>query len=135
MNHIQKTHIILYVEDQQRSTEFYETIFRTKATLNVPGMTEFEIHNSLTMGLMPNDGMAKILKDKTPHPKTGTGIPRCELYLYVEDIKEELENISKLNIELISKLQERNWGDEALYFADPDGHIIAFAKKLSTKIL
>ena len=40
MKHIQLTETILYVENQNVSTAFYEKLFRQKADLNVPGMTE-----------------------------------------------------------------------------------------------
>lgn len=34
---------ILYVADQARSTAFYSTLLNRAPTLNVPGMTEFEL--------------------------------------------------------------------------------------------
>ena len=130
MKSIQKIHTILYVENHEISTEFYTKILRLKPDLNVPGMTEFHLTDDFTLGLMPNSGIAKILAGKTPPPESGTGIPRCELYLYVDDIEAALKNIHDNQIAVISGLQERNWGDMAFYFADPDGHIIAFATKI-----
>lgn len=130
MKSIQKIHTILYVENQEISTEFYTKILRLKPDLNVPGMTEFHLTDDFNLGLMPNSGIAKILAGKTPPPESGTGIPRCELYLYVDDIEAALKNIHDNQIAVISGLQERNWGDMAFYFADPDGHIIAFATKI-----
>lgn len=130
MKSIQKIHTILYVENQEISTEFYTKILRLKPDLNVPGMTEFHLTDDFTLGLMPNSGIAKILAGKTPPPESGTGIPRCELYLYVDDIEAALKNIHDNQIAVISGLEERNWGDMAFYFADPDGHIIAFATKI-----
>lgn len=79
---------------------------------------------------MPNAGIAKILGDKTPHPETGTGILRCELYLQVENLKEEFYNALKAGAKLISEIEERNWGDRVCYLADPDGHTIALAEKI-----
>lgn len=130
MTNIQKIHTILYVENQEISTGFYSKVFRQAPVLNVPGMTEFRLAENFTLGLMPNSSIAKILNGKTPTPQSGTGIPRCELYLYVENIEAELDNILQNSIELISGLGERDWGDNAFYFADPDGHIIAFASKI-----
>lgn len=126
---INKIHTILYVKDQIKSTEFYETVLCQKADLNVPGMTEFQISESFVLGLMPNTGIAKILSDKTPHPEKGTGIPRCELYFYVNDLDKAFENALNCGAITISPVEKRNWGDLACYFSDPDGHIIAFAKK------
>lgn len=127
MTNIKKIHTILYVEDQEISTGFYTKVLRQTPALNVPGMTEFRLAENFTLGLMPNSSIAKILNGKTPPPQIGTGIPRCELYLYVDNIEEELTNILQNGIELISGLEDRNWGDRAFYFADPDGHIIALA--------
>ncbi len=130
MQHILLTETILYVANQQASTDFYEKLFRQKADLNVPGMTEFRLSDTCKIGLMPNDGIAKILKDKTAHPKTGHGIPRCELYFYVADVATEYDNALALGAKEISGIENRDWGDKVCYFADLDGHVIAFAERL-----
>jgi uncharacterized glyoxalase superfamily protein PhnB len=129
MQHILLTETILYVANQQASTDFYENLFRQKADLNVPGMTEFRLSDTCKLGLMPNDGIAKILKDKTPHPQTGQGIPRCELYFYVADVATEYANAITLGAKEISGIENRDWGDKVCYFADLDGHVIAFAER------
>jgi len=121
--------IILYVADQQRSTEFYSHILQKSPELNVPGMTEFVLNDSLKLGLMPEAGIAKILSDKMPHPKTGNGIPRCELYIVIENPEEMFKRALKSGAKEVSKFQSRDWGDSVGYVADPDGHIIAFAKR------
>ena len=130
MAHIHKINPILYVEDQEISTVFYTKVLRQNPVLNVPGITEFRLPENFPLGLMPNTSIAEILNGKTPMPQSGMGIPRCEIYLYVENIEAELVNILQNSIELISGLEERNWCDNAFYFSDPDGHIIAFASKI-----
>lgn len=130
MQVIQHIETILFVFDQQRSTAFYSRLFRMQPNLHVPGMTEFNLMPGFKLGLMPNTGMAKILSDKTPHPGQAIGIPRCELYLIVEDISIEFDYAITAGAKLISPILDRDWGDKACYFADPDGHIIAFAEKL-----
>ncbi len=127
--HIKLVEIILYVRDQEASRLFYQKIFRREADLHVPGMTEFNLSATCKVGLMPNQGIAKILASKTPHPDTGHGIPRCELYLYVDDLRIEFENAVNSGATLISPILQRDWGDKVCYFADPDHHIIAFAEK------
>lgn len=128
ISHIRLAETILYVSDQKRSMEFYRKIFRKSPELDVPGMTEFIISKNCKLGLMPNNGIARILGDKTPHPASGSGIPRCELYLHVDDIQLEYDNAVESGAVLISPIAERNWGDTVCYFSDPDGHIIAFAE-------
>lgn len=133
MKHIQLIETILYVNDQQASADFYTKLFRQNPDLNVPGMTEFILAENHKLGLMPNKGIAKILADKTPHPDQGNGIPRCELYFYVKDIELEFENATKIGAKLISEIKDQDWGDRVCYFADIDGHIIAFAEKLNNQ--
>lgn len=130
MQHIQLLETILYVANQQASTDFYEKLFRQKADLNVPGMTEFKLSETSKLGLMPNDGIAKILKDQTPHPQSGQGIPRCELYFYVADVMAEYNNAIAIGAHEISGVADRDWGDKVCYFTDLDGHVIAFAERL-----
>ncbi|MEW5675936.1 VOC family protein [Flavobacterium enshiense] len=129
MKHLLSSEFILYVDNQETASRFYESLFRSKPTLEVPGMTEFTLSGQLKIGLMPNDGIAKIITPTMPHPEKGNGIPRCELYFHVEDLSFEFENAVKSGARIISGIEERNWGDRAFYIADPDGHIIAFAEK------
>ncbi|HRB70924.1 hypothetical protein [Flavobacterium sp. WV_118_3] len=80
---------------------------------------------------MSNNGIAKILLGKTLHPDLGNGIPRCELYFYGTDIEHELHNAIQSGAKLIRPIIPRDWGDKVCYFADIDGHIIAFAVKMT----
>ncbi len=119
---------ILYVSDQMRSKIFYEELLQLDPSLNVSGMTEFTLHNNVKLGLMPENGIAKIISNKLPHPKEGNGVPRCELYLKIENPNEYMKRGVKLGGKVISDLQNRDWGDRVGYISDLDGHIIAFAE-------
>lgn len=125
-----QTEFILYVSDQQESCGFYKKVLGVEPVLNVEGMTEFELSGGTKLGLMPNKGIAKILGTKVPEPSTGFGIPRCELYLYVDDPAKYMQHALDAGAAEVSPLEPRAWGDRAGYLADPDGHIIAFAQKL-----
>lgn len=130
MKHIHFLETILYVSDQQESAAFYQKIFRKSPDLDVPGMTEFLLAPNFKLGLMPNNGIAKILADKMPDPNLGNGIPRCELYFHVENIQLEFDNAIEIGAKLISPIQDRDWGDRVCYFSDLDGHVIAFAERI-----
>ncbi|MBP7810011.1 MAG: VOC family protein [Bacteroidia bacterium] len=121
---------ILYVADQEKSKNFYSTLLNKTPSLDVPGMTEFLLDEKIKLGLMPEAGINKILSGKTPHPKDGNGIPRCELYLKSEDLNTYYQNALKAGAKIISEPASRDWGDKVVYVADPDGHIIAFAEKI-----
>ena len=124
-----KIEIILYVADQQKSRDFYSALLNKQPSLDVPGMAEFDLSENLKLGLMPENGIAKILEGKTPHPSTGNGIPRCEIYLLTDNNVESFNRAIENGAREISKIQDRDWGDSVGYVADFDGHIIAFAKR------
>ena len=119
---------ILYVENQQLSKVFYEKLLLQKPVLDVPGMTEFQLSESVKLGLMPNSGIAKIIGHTMPHPQKANGIPRCELYFKVQQPQAFIDRGLLAGGKLVSALQSRDWGDTAGYISDLDGHIIAFAK-------
>ncbi|WP_457618883.1 VOC family protein [Lutibacter sp.] len=125
MNEIE---FILYVRNQEKSRVFYERLLNLKPSLNVPGMTEFELLENVKLGLMPENGIAKIISKKLPHQKNGNGIPRCEIYLKVNNPIEYIKRRIELGGKEISEFQDRDWGDKVGYISDLDGNIIAFAK-------
>ena len=127
---MRKALFILYVEDQDRSREFYEVVLGAKPTLDVPGMTEFHLTETSSLGIMPEQGIASILGDEVAHPHTGNGIPRCELYLLVPDPAESYGRLLEAGGKGISPPRPRPWGDLTAYGMDPDGHVVAFGRPL-----
>ncbi|SEP82229.1 VOC family protein [Flavobacterium urocaniciphilum] len=126
INHLE---FILYVSNQEKSKAFYELMFQQAPTLHVPGMTEFTLNEFTKIGLMPNDGIAKIVSPTLPHPENGNGIPRCELYLTIENLEEQFPRLLNAGATLINPISPRDWGDTVGYLADFDGHVIALASK------
>lgn len=124
----QTVQFVLYVADQKRSSEFYEKLLGFEPVISSYGMTEFLMNDGCLLGLMHEKGIAKILLDKTKHPSLGNGIPRCEIYLMVEDPIAIHSNALQLGALNVSDVVPRNWGHEAGYVQDFDGHIIAFAR-------
>lgn len=123
-----KTHFILYVSDQEKSTGFYEKVLGQKAALNVPGMTEFRLNTNSILGLMPVQGIKKLLGGKLPDPSKARGIPRAELYLVVNNPEEYHARALESGAKELSGMKVRDWGHKAAYSLDLDGHVIAFAK-------
>ena len=122
-----QTDFILYVADQARSRDFYRAVLAKEPSLDVPGMTEFDLGGS-KLGLMPEAGIARIITPAMPHPGQGNGIPRCELYLLVTTAEEVVGRCRSANAREVSPLLARDWGHRVAYFADPDGHVLAIAE-------
>ncbi len=119
--------IILYVSNQENSRDFYARLLQKEPTLHVPGMTEFDLSPGLKLGLMPENGIAKIITPATPHPASAQGVPRCELYLMCDNADKAAAHALACGALPVSEAQNRNWGHRVAYVADADGHILAFA--------
>jgi hypothetical protein len=90
-------------------------------------MTEFRLGPSCVLGLMPEAGIRRLLGDRLPDPALARGIPRAELYLTVEDPGAYLRRAVAAGGKELSPVVRRDWGDDAGYCLDLDGHVIAFA--------
>lgn len=122
-----ETYFILYVQDQQRARAFYAMALGTAPRLDVPGMTEFCLPAGGVLGLMPVDGIKRLLGNSLPDPGQAQGIPRAELYLMVPDPARHHAQSLQAGGRELSALQDRPWGHAAAYSLDLDGHVLAFA--------
>lgn len=127
---MQLIEFILYVSDQDRSMTFYRQVLARDPVLHMPGMTEFELSPGCKLGLMPENGIARIIADAAGHPDRGNGIPRCEVYLLSDNLQPYYNRSIAAGAKLVNDTQDRDWGHKVCYFADPDGHILAFAQPL-----
>lgn len=120
--------VILYVDDQNASTSFYQTVLLVAPRLHVPGMTEFEIGGGV-LGLMPEAGIKRLLGERLPDPGRARGTPRAELYLLVDDPAAYHARALAAGAQELSPVAARGWGHDAGYALDPDGHVLAFARE------
>lgn len=124
-------HFILYVADQAASARFYERVLGRRPRLDVPGMTEFQLAGGAVLGLMPVEGIKRLLGDALPDPAMAT--PRAELYLLVDDPASLHALALGAGARELSPLTPRDWGHEAAYCLDPDSHVLAFARSLEDR--
>lgn len=123
-----RTHFILYVQDQNRSRDFYSIVLGQRPSLDVPGMTEFNLPGGGILGLMPAGGISRLLGPVLPDPVQAEGIPRAELYLLGDDAEMVFDRALAAGGTLLSPLEERDWGHTVAYCLDPDAHVLALAK-------
>ena len=124
-----KSHFILYVTDQAASTTFYSRVLGRPPSLDVPGMTEFELGAGAILGLMPAAGIARLLGDRLP-AVAGPDTTKGELYLVVDDAAAFHARAMEAGARELSPLRRRDWGEDVAYSLDPDGHVLAFAQAL-----
>ena len=127
---IKKQIIIFFVKDQNLARSFYQVVLACEPSLDVPGMTEFNLGTGLTLGIMPEAGIRNLLGNRY-FPAVEHRKPAAELYLTVDDPEGCLERAIRQGAELILPVQTRDWGDRAGYCLTPDNHILAFSKPLA----
>lgn len=126
-----KCNFIVYTKDQEASMNFYRAVLGINPTLHVEGMTEFQLREGCVIGLMPEKGIKRLLGTTIQDPEKSNGVSRCEIYLSVNDPALYLSRAETAGAKVLSPLHPRNWGDEAGYVMDPDGHVLVFARTLS----
>lgn len=124
---LRAAHLILYVRDQTASAAFYRRALAVEPRLDVPGMTEFDLSDGAVLGLMPEAGIERLLGGAVTVRGDAS---RAELYLVVDDPAACHARALEAGARPLSPLAPRDWGHEAAYSADPDGHVLAFARGL-----
>jgi predicted enzyme related to lactoylglutathione lyase len=88
---------------------------------NLPEGTRLGLYAATSFGL--NTGRSVVPAAQAPLTT------RTELYLFPEDLDGTIAAVAAAGGEPLSALAGRSWGDDAAYFADPDGNVIALARQ------
>jgi len=122
-------HVVLAVSDVGRAYAFYSGIFGWESHLEWPGeYTELVLSEDDRLGLYRRDGWAESAGAE-PAELNGAVSP-AYLYVRVDDLDGTLERLQSAGARRLSPRRQRGWGDEAAYFADPDGNVVAVAKRI-----
>ncbi|MCC6466155.1 MAG: VOC family protein [Planctomycetes bacterium] len=120
--------IILYVADLPRARAFYDAAFGWPRSVDVPVYCEYAPGPGVRVGLMPQGNTRHFLGDELGARKPADGCPRAELYVHVPDLTASVNRLVALGATCTSPPARRDWGDEAAYFVDPDGYVLAVAR-------
>ena len=118
--------LILAVGDLARAKRFYDAAFGWEVAVDLPVFVEYRVGPGVGVGLYTRDGYARNT-GAAPAAIPAGAIAATELYLRVDDLGAAARRVEAAGGRLLSPAARRVWGDEAAYFADPDGNVVAVA--------
>jgi catechol 2,3-dioxygenase-like lactoylglutathione lyase family enzyme len=119
--------VIFAVGELARSRDFYTQAFGWEISIDSPRYIELAISDSLALGLYERGAYYRNLA--VEEPSTEPDVRAAELYLYVEQPEELAGALAGLGARQLSPLALRSWGDEVTYLLDPDGYVLALARR------
>ena len=120
---------ILAVADLGRAAAFYRAAFGWRVRVEVPVYVEFELPGGTGVGLYQREAFAANTGHEAQLPPPG-GVGGTELYFRTEDLEDACKRIEDAGGRLLAPLAPKDWGDEVAYYADPDGNVIAIARRI-----
>lgn len=120
---------ILAVRDLEKTATFYEAAFGWEPQVQVPVYREYSIGQDHRLGLYDHEAF-KANTGKAPQFPTAGSVSATELYFQTQDLERAMNRLEKAGAELLAPLQVKDWGDEAAYFADPEGNVIVLSRPL-----
>ena len=120
---------ILAVEELAGAVRFYTTAFGWPQVVDVPVYAEFALPGGMRLGLYQRQGFGRNTGQLPGRLQAGE-LSSTELYFQVDDIAEAIGRLQAAGARPLSALAARDWGDEAAYFADPEGNVLVVARPL-----
>ena len=117
---------ILAVEDLERAVRFYRTAFGWAPRVETPVYVELAMADGRGLGLYHRDGYARNT-GRPAQPVAEGMVGAAELYFHCRDLDARIAALHEAGAEELSPRSLRDWGDEAAYFADPDGNVLVVA--------
>lgn len=117
---------ILATEDLERAVNFYKHAFDWSVRLQSKTYVEFELPGGLGLALCTKTGFERYTGQQ---PETApNGVTPVQVYLRSDNLPRIIARLHAAGARPISNLKPRDWGEEAAYFADPDGHVLVVSR-------
>jgi predicted enzyme related to lactoylglutathione lyase len=118
---------ILAVDDVARASAFYRAAFGWAQLVDVPVYAELAVPGGMRLGLYERAGFGRNTGQVPERIPSGALAP-TELYFHCDDLAGAIARLEAAGARLLSPRALRPWGDEAAYFADPDGNVLVVAR-------
>lgn len=119
--------ITLFVEDPQRSKEFYARVFELEAVFEDESSIAFKFENNLFLNLLERGAATNELLGPVPVAEPGASF---ELTVWVEDADAVCADLTTRGVSIVSGPLDRPWGMRTAAFLDPDGYVWEVAAEI-----
>ena len=119
--------ITLFVEDLNKSKEFYQSVFGLPVFYEDENSAVFKFENTLINVLKVPAAIDLIKPAVVADPRAGS---RFQLTIPVENVDAACAELAARGVELLNGPMDRAWGIRTASFVDPGGHIWEFAQPL-----
>jgi catechol 2,3-dioxygenase-like lactoylglutathione lyase family enzyme len=119
--------VILAVGDPARAVRFYQEAFGWPQHIAANVYAEFALPDGQRLGLYDRAAFARNTGEPPATIPPGR-LAATELYFSVTDPAAACALLIAAGARQLSALAPRDWGDEAAYFADPDGNVLVVAR-------
>jgi catechol 2,3-dioxygenase-like lactoylglutathione lyase family enzyme len=121
-------HVIFAVSDIDRSVAFYQGVFGWPRNERIDYREYVELSApDGTLGLCERETYAGLTQAAPMAPRNGEISP-AYLYVRVSDVRATIARLDEAGARALAPLASRSWGEEAAWFADPDGNVVAVAQ-------
>ena len=124
-----RVQVIFAVADLARSLDFYERAFGwpRNERIDYANYVELVPPDGGTLGLFERDGFAGTVGAEPIEIANGRVAP-AYVYIRVADVSATMAAVEAAGGRALSPLARQSWGEEAAWFADPDGNVVAVAQ-------
>jgi predicted enzyme related to lactoylglutathione lyase len=122
--------VIFAVSDLQRSLDFYERVFAwpRNDAIDYAEYVELHLPGGGTLGLCERETFATLVGAEPVRIENGNVAP-AYLYVRVDDAGAAAQRLEAVGGRPLAPLAARSWGEDAAWFADPDGNVVAVAHR------
>jgi len=112
--------ITLFVEDLERSKQFYAEVFGLPVTFEDDASAVFSFGNTIINLLKATEARGLIEPAAVAPPDAGS---RLQLTITVDDVDATCALLAVRGVKLLNGPMDRPWGVRTASFRDPGGHI------------
>jgi predicted enzyme related to lactoylglutathione lyase len=128
--------VVFAVSDLRRSVDFYERAFGwpRNERIDYTNYVELLPPDGGAVGLFETDGYSQLVgANSAPIPEDH--VAPAYVYVRVDDVEAAAARVEGAGGRPLSRVASRSWGEDAAWFADPDGNVLAVAQSSADSLV